>query len=86
MIHLLTYDLKQPNDTSEDYERVIAGIKADFSSWCHIELSVWLISTMMLRRFAKRSRPISIPRTFSLFRASLATGLPGISAMSATNG
>jgi hypothetical protein len=39
--------LKTPNDQSEDYERVIATIKADFDSWCHIEKSVWLIDTTM---------------------------------------
>jgi hypothetical protein len=47
MIHIVTYDLKSPNDTSEDYKRVIATIKAAFSSWCHIEQSVWLVETTM---------------------------------------
>ena len=47
MIHVLAYDLKEPNDKPADYERVIAAIKADFTSWCHIEQSVWLIDTTM---------------------------------------
>lgn len=47
MIHVLAYDLKQPHDTAEDYERVIGTIKSDFQSWCHIEQSVWLIDTDM---------------------------------------
>jgi hypothetical protein len=47
MIHVLAYDLKAPNDQPDDYERVIAAIKADFASWCHIEQSVWLIDTTM---------------------------------------
>ena len=44
MIHVLAYDLESPNDASEDYERLIAHIKATFS-WCHLEKSVWLIDT-----------------------------------------
>jgi hypothetical protein len=47
MIHILAYDLKEPNDKPADYERVIGAIKADFDSWCHIEQSVWLIDTSM---------------------------------------
>ncbi len=47
MIHVLAYDLKEPNDTAEDYERVIGAIKSEFSSWCHIEQSVWLIDATM---------------------------------------
>jgi hypothetical protein len=47
MIHVLAYDLKEPNDKPADYERVIAAIKANFGSWCHIEQSVWLIDTTM---------------------------------------
>ncbi len=47
MIHVLAYDLKEPNDSSEDYQRVISAIKSEFSSWCHIEQSVWLIDTDM---------------------------------------
>jgi hypothetical protein len=46
MIHVVAYDLEAPNDTSEDYERLIAHIKATFS-WCHLEKSVWLIDTEM---------------------------------------
>jgi hypothetical protein len=47
LIHVLAYDLKQPNDTPEDYQRVIAAIKSEFSSWCHVEQSVWVIDTWM---------------------------------------
>jgi|CZKX01.1.fsa_nt_gi hypothetical protein len=46
MVHVLAYDLESPNDTSEDYARVIAHIKETFS-WCHLEKSVWLIDTEM---------------------------------------
>jgi hypothetical protein len=45
MVHLITYDLKSPNDTSADYERVIDAIKSTYGNWCHLEKSVWLIST-----------------------------------------
>ena len=47
MIHILAYDLKEPNDTSDDYTRVIDAIKSEFESWAHIEQSVWLIDTDM---------------------------------------
>ena len=47
MVHLLAYDLKTPNDTAEDYKRVISAIKSEFDTWCHIEQSVWLIDTTM---------------------------------------
>lgn len=47
MIHVVAYDLRSPNDTADDYKSVIDAIKADFSSWCHIEKSVWLIDTNM---------------------------------------
>jgi len=47
VIHVVAYDLRTPNDTPDDYKRVIDAIKADFSSWCHIEQSVWLIDTSM---------------------------------------
>lgn len=45
MVHLITYDLKSPHDTSEDYERVIGGIKLLYKTWCHMEKSVWIVST-----------------------------------------
>ena len=45
MVHLVTYDLKAPNDTSNDYERVIDGLKSTYGKWCHLEKSVWIIST-----------------------------------------
>ena len=45
MIHMVAYDLKTPNDTPENYELIIGAIKENFSRWCHIEKSVWLIDT-----------------------------------------
>jgi len=45
MIHVVGYDLVAPNNSSEDYERVINAIKANFNSWCHIEQSVWIVDT-----------------------------------------
>jgi hypothetical protein len=47
MIHIVTYDLTTPNDTSEDYEQIIEAIKSQFPSWCHLEKSVWIIDTQM---------------------------------------
>ena len=45
MVYLVTYDLKSPNDTSVDYTRVISAIKALYPVWCHLEESVWLVSS-----------------------------------------
>ena len=45
MIHLITYDLETPNDTPDDYARVIAGLKSHYAKWCHLEKSVWLVVT-----------------------------------------
>ena len=45
MIHMIAYDLKEPNDTAGDYERVIGGIKLAYPTWCHLEKSVWLVET-----------------------------------------
>lgn len=45
MIHIVAYDLKEPNDTEANYELIIGAIKSEFDSWCHIEQSVWLIDT-----------------------------------------
>lgn len=45
MVHLITYDLKSPNDTPDDYKRVIDGLKSVYGTWCHLEKSVWLVST-----------------------------------------
>lgn len=45
MIYVVAYDLKTPNDTSENYEIIIGAIKSLFDSWCHIEQSVWLVDT-----------------------------------------
>lgn len=43
MVYVVAYDLKSPHDTGEDYERVIAAVKAVGKTWCHLEKSVWLI-------------------------------------------
>ena len=45
MVYIVTYDLESPHDTADDYKRVIDGLKSIFSSWCHIEKSVWIVST-----------------------------------------
>ena len=45
MVHILTYDLESPHDTPEDYARVINAIKSLYPTWCHLEKSVWIIST-----------------------------------------
>lgn len=44
-MHIVTYDLKAPNDMPEDYDRVIEGLKSAYPVWCHLEESVWLVST-----------------------------------------
>ena len=46
MVFVITYDLRSPNDTSEDYKRVIATIKANFT-WCHLQKSVWLVESAL---------------------------------------
>jgi hypothetical protein len=46
MVFVVAYDLHTPNDTPQDYERVIAQIKYDFS-WCHLEKSVWLVDSAL---------------------------------------
>jgi hypothetical protein len=45
MVHVVGYDLKEPNDTEENYKIIIDAIKTNFNSWCHIEKSVWLIDS-----------------------------------------
>jgi hypothetical protein len=45
VVHIVTYDLKSPNDTSEDYARVITGLKSTYKTWCHLEKSAWLVAT-----------------------------------------
>ena len=43
MVHVVTYDLKSPHDTGDDYDRVIRAVKSLGTTWCHLEKSVWLI-------------------------------------------
>jgi hypothetical protein len=45
MVQIIAYDLRKPNDTAEDYARVIDAIKEKFPTWCHLEKSVWLVET-----------------------------------------
>jgi hypothetical protein len=45
MVHLISYDLTQPNDRPEDYTRVIDRIKTSFPAWAHVEESVWAVQT-----------------------------------------
>jgi hypothetical protein len=44
VVYIVTYDLKSPNDTSDDYKRVMDGLKSTYGAWCHLELSVWLVA------------------------------------------
>ncbi len=46
MVFLVAYDLRSPNDTAQDYERVIGRIKDRFN-WCHLEQSVWLFEAAL---------------------------------------
>jgi hypothetical protein len=46
MIFVVAYDLKTPNDTSSDYQRVMNGIKSNCNSWCHLEKSVFLVDAI----------------------------------------
>jgi hypothetical protein len=45
MIYLIAYDLTTPNDTPDNYDSIINAIKSQFSGWCHIEKSVWLVDS-----------------------------------------
>jgi hypothetical protein len=45
VVHIITYDLKSPNDTADDFTRVIDGLKSVYGSWCHVEKSVWIVSS-----------------------------------------
>jgi hypothetical protein len=58
MIFVIAYDLHSPNDTPQDYERVIAAIKTDFS-WCHLQESVWLVrSALNASEIRESLRPV----------------------------
>ena len=46
MTFMIAYDLREPNDTPQDYERVIAHIKSNFT-WCHLQKSVWLVESAL---------------------------------------
>ena len=47
MVFVIAYDLVTPNDTSADYERIIAAIKNLFGTWCHLEKSVWMVESAL---------------------------------------
>ncbi len=47
MVYIVAYDLKKPNNSPEQYEKVEAAIKS-LGGWAHIEKSVWLVSTQTL--------------------------------------
>lgn len=46
IVHLVAYDLLTPNDTEEDYGRVIAAIK-NLGPWAHLQQSVWLTAAAL---------------------------------------
>ena len=46
MVFVVTYDLREPNDAPQDYERVISHIKANFA-WCHLQKSFWLVDSAL---------------------------------------
>jgi hypothetical protein len=46
MVFVVAYDLREPNDTSQDYQRVIEHLKANFN-WCHLQKSVWLVDSAL---------------------------------------
>jgi hypothetical protein len=45
LVYIVTYDLESPHDTPDDYNRVIKGLKSAYPTWCHLEESVWIVST-----------------------------------------
>jgi hypothetical protein len=47
VVFVIAYDLLTPNDTSADYERVIAAIKSSFGTWCHLQKSVWMVESAL---------------------------------------
>jgi hypothetical protein len=45
VVFVVAYDLVEPNDTAENYDKIISAIKSLYPSWCHVEQSVWLVSS-----------------------------------------
>jgi hypothetical protein len=74
MVFLIAYDLKSPNDTSLDYQRVIGGIKSIYGSWCHLEKSVFLVDTISTSAAIRDSMKPYLHRGDSLFVSRLAAG------------
>jgi hypothetical protein len=70
MIFLVAYDLRTPNDTPQDYERVITDIKAKFN-WCHLQKSVWLVESALNAAEIRDSIRTALYPNDSLFVARL---------------
>jgi hypothetical protein len=70
MVFVIAYDLRSPNDTPEDYERVIAQIKAKFT-WCHLEKSVWLVEAAYNASEIREIVKVSLHNADRLFVARL---------------
>lgn len=72
MVHVVTYDLKSPHDSADDYERVISAVKSLGTSWCHLEKSVWLIVSDAAPGEIRSELKKSLYQTDILFVAKLA--------------
>jgi hypothetical protein len=70
MVFLIAYDLHSPNDTPQDYERVIGRIKAKFN-WCHLEESVWLVESALNATEIREQMQPFVHSTDALFVARL---------------
>ena len=70
MVFVIAYDLRSPNDTAEDCERVIATIKASFT-WCHLQKSVWLVESALNASEIRESIKPSLYEGDELFVARL---------------
>ena len=42
MVYLICYDLKEPNDSPADYERLIKAIHAGYTAW-RLQESAWIL-------------------------------------------
>lgn len=45
MVLLLSYDLKEPDDTEIDYAKLIKAIKSNYPENIHLHESVWIIDS-----------------------------------------
>lgn len=71
MVHIVTYDLKSPHDSPDDYKRVIDGLKSLYTSWCHLEESVWLVETSLSAAEVRDTIKIYLSASDVLFVARL---------------